>query len=329
MNQDLPIFDYKRFMETVFPRLTAPQTLDDARAALQVAIDSAFVLLRPAMGKDAPSEMLQDAHHLAQIIVLRSVSIMRLAEGVQYVNATNPVHSLKPTLDAASIWGLVRSQYEAFAAFNNIFAQHTGPEQELLFNLWVISGLKYRQRFRGPLEDLDIANDLPPELLQKANEERDAIIQRQAHIEAMPLFTALVSDKQEEVREAIRKKEFKYVFKNGVPTYQPWHELFNRTVDTKLFDSHYTYMSLWSHPSNVSAFSFKDLFSSGAVAGQVEMAVHFASLLLAFMLRDKMSVFPECRAAFEELPPPHQVLLDGWNEWFRGKDMRIVRIPMP
>lgn len=326
MSPDPSIFNLKEFMEGDFNRFTFPQTLTDALLAHQMVTDSAYVILGPAMGKDAKDEKLHDAHHLAQIMVLRSASILRLGEAEGYRNATDLKHSLKPTLDPASIWGLVRAQYELFAAFNNIFIQHTGDEQEVLYNLWVISGLKYRQQFWKPLADDRIPHELAPELLAKADAELKTLEHLVQKVQQSETFRKLAPEKQAELNEAMKKKEFKFFFKTGVPIKQAWHELFNRTIASEIFAPFYTYMSLWSHPSNVSAFSFKDLFSNGAADGQVQMAVNFAGFLLAFMLRDKMSLFPECRRAFEELPPPHQVLLDQWNEWFRGADFRVVRI---
>jgi len=328
MDPESRIFNLQEFMEGDFNRFTFPQSLIDALLALHIATDSAFVILWPAMGKDYKSEVLHDAHHLAQIMCLRSSTILRLGHAEGYPNATDSKCSLKPTLDPASIWGLVRAQYEAFAAFNNIFVQHKGDEQKFLYQLWVISGLNYRQQFRKPLEDERIPHKIAPELLAKADNELKIIEELVKKIKQSMLYQDLTHDKQGEISEAIKRKEFKFFFKNGVPIKQAWHELFNRTIDTEIFAPFYTYMSLWSHPSNVSAFSFKDMYSSGEAEGQVLMAVNFAGFLLAFILRDKMSLFPECRQAFETLPPPHQVLLDGWNEWFRGADMGIVRIPL-
>ena len=329
MSSDPRIFNLKEFMEGDFNRLTFPETLSDALLALHIATDSAFVILWPAMGKDYQEEALQDAHHLAQIVALRSATILRLGHAEAYPNATDAKCSLKPTLDPASVWGLVRAQYEAFAAFNNIFIQHKHEEREMLYRLWVISGLKYRQQFRKPLKDERIPHELAPELQAKADSELKIIKDLVKKIEQSALYQNLSLEKQDEISEAIKRKEFKFFFKGGVPIKQAWHELFNRTIATEIFAPYYTYMSLWSHPSNVSAFSFKDMYSSGEADSQVRMAVNFACFLVAFMLRDKMSLFPECRAAFENLPPPHQVLLDQWNEWFRGPDMRIVRMPNP
>jgi len=328
MSTDTRLFNLKEFMEGDFNRFTFPETLNDALLALQIATDSAFVILGRAIGKDAKDEMLHDAHHLAQIMVLRSATILRLGDAKGYQNATDPKHSLKPTLDPASIWGLVRAQYELFAAFNNIFIQHTSAERDVLYKLWVISGLKYRQHFRKPLRDDRIPHELAPELLAKADAELKSIEHLMQKVQQSATYQGLSQEKQLELNEAMKKKEFKFFFKAGVPIKQAWHELFNRTIASEIFAPFYTYMSLWSHPSNVSAFSFKDMYSNGEAEGQVSMAVNFAGFLLAFLLRDKMSLFPECRAAFEDLPPPHQVLLDGWNEWFRGTEMRIVRIPL-
>ena len=316
-------------MKGDYNRFTFPETLSDALLALHIATDSAFVILWPAMGKDYKSDVLHDAHHLSQMMSLRSATILRLGHAEGYPNATDAKCSLKPTLDAASIWGLVRSQYELFAAFNNIFIQHASGEQELLYHMWVISGLKYRQRFGKPLKDDRIPHEIADELRAKAESEFKLIQDLEQKVRQSEVYLKLSSDKQIVLNDALKRKEFKFFFKDGVPIKQAWHELFNRTVSSEVFDPFYTYMSLWTHPSNVSAFSFKDLYSGGHAEGQVQMAVNFASFLLAFMLRDKMSLFPGCRQAFDSLPPPHQVLLDAWNEWFRGPDMRIMRIPLP
>jgi hypothetical protein len=327
MASESRLFDLKEFMEGDFNRFTFSQNLPDALMGLRIATDSAFIILWAAMGKTAPNAGLHDAHHLAQLMAVRSTTILRLSHAAGYHNLTNPERSLKPTLDPASVAPLVRSQYEAFAALNNIFIQHRGAEQEFLYHLWVISGLKYRQRFKSPLRDERIPHELDPELVAKAEVERKAIEALVSRVEASDLFLGFRDEKRQEIRDAMHKrKEFKLFLREGTPVQQSWPDLFRRSVDTDIFEPQYTYLSLWAHPSNVSAFTFEQMYSAGASEGLIQMGVNLAAFILGFMLRDQMSLFPECRRAFDDLPPPHQVLLDGWNGLFRGEDMRIVNI---
>lgn len=306
----------EEFLQCEYAELLHPRDLELSRKALSLSIDAAFATTQCLMGKGG-TVLQADAHHLMQIIMLRSVTILQVAKGAGHHNIISPQVSLNLTQDPASAWGLVRSQFESVAVLGNLFSQHSREEQCFLHTLWVIAGLRTRQRLRGAMSDPRISARLPTGILQKADEELKIIDDLIEKLRSSPLFLGLTPKKQKEVDGAIEDCKYQFVFEGGVPRYAGWTSLFRRMVSSGAYDDIYPYLCSWGHPSYLSVLQFRGMFSDGQHIQAVQTATTFAAQLLAIALHEQMHIAPECINSFELLPEPCRFLLTFWNSALR------------
>ncbi len=315
-------YDTRTLSTEQFKRLRFPVGVEDARLALQVAVESGFRVSQPLIGTEAPGERLRDAHHLIQMVLLRSASIMQLSEGTPHPNGASIHGPWLSAPDPVSIWVLVRAQYEAFTALSNIFTRHQGEEQEFLYSIWALAGLMNRAPLQEFLDDPPYANYVQRED-KEAYEALIAEIEvEKAKFKALPLYKSQTPKKQEELLKRISKGQFQFVFEDGVPNWKGWHLTFIRVAQSDLFDTVYSTMSLWAHPSNAGARRFGEMYApSQEYCRQLEHALCFAALLLSMIIHEQISLFPECRAVYESFPTEMRDLLAHWNHLSRRQSV--------
>mgnify|MGYP000966963620 CR=1 FL=1 len=302
-------------------RLRLPVGVENARLALQVAVESGFRVSQPLIDTEAQGERPRDAHHLIQMVLLRSASILQLAEGTPHPNGASVHVPWLSAPDPGSIWGLVRAQYEAFATLCNIYTQHQGEEQAFLYSIWALAGLMNRAPLQEFLDDPMYAKYVQREDKEAYEALLAEIEVEKAKFKALSLFSSQTPQKQEELLKRITKGQFQFVFENGVPIWRGWHLTFIRAAQSDLFDTIYSSMSLWAHPSNAGVRRFGEMYApSKEYRRQLEHALCFAALLLSMTIHEQIALFPECRAAFDSLPTEVRELLEHWNKLSRGNE---------
>lgn len=166
-----------------------PQMIEFARIAWpksrQAVLDSYNNVLNTGMKiLDLSGEIIinnkidHDAQMLYQMTLIKCLSIRTLYQEQSFTSEIggNSIPSIK---DPMSMWAIVRAQFEAFCNFNNIFLQTSSQgEKELVYTLWVISGLKYRQKF-------EITT---PEHFEKKQKEAKEIVDLSSHLKTMFFF---------------------------------------------------------------------------------------------------------------------------------------------
>jgi hypothetical protein len=312
--------DTQHLTKEQLKRLRLPVGVEDTRLALQVAVECAFHVSQPLIGKEAPDSQQCDAHHLIQMVLLRSASVLHLSEGTPHPSGAN-VHLPWPTaLDPVSIWGLVRAQYEAFAALSNIFTQHQGVERDFLYSIWALAGLMNRAPIQEFLEDPQYAKYVQREDKEAYQRLLAEIEVEKAKFQALPLFKTQTPKKQGELMYRIARGQFQFVIEGGVPIWKGWHVTFMRAAKSDLFDTLYASMSLWVHPSNAAARRFGVLFGPERDhLRQLEHALSLAALILAMTMHEQIALFSECRSAYDALPSERRELLEHWNSMCRAE----------
>jgi hypothetical protein len=205
---------------------------------------------------------------------------------------------------------------EAYCNFNNIYIQSsTHDEKELKYNLWVISGLKYRQGF---------------DTMLKTSVEKKAMetVQIQA-IEKSIFESALVNKLSDEskklIRYAVSKKKWQVTLTGKNVQILGWQSLLNNVVlqNISFINSLYTYLSLATHPSNVAVFQFAEIHAKNQESNTFAIAIRLAQYLLSFHISDYCNYFFKESNLFSSLPPLQQLLIDSTNKMFRGDDYII------
>jgi len=299
-----------------FKRLNYPKDLQTAHESYKVILDVGWKVYKDHVGTNT-TVMGQDAHLLYQMVLLKSISIQSLAEGKGYQNDLDPAMALLgDTIDVFGIWNLVRSQFESVCTFNHIYLFPTDQKQkELLYDLWQVAGLKYRQRFAINLEG--------EENIKKAATELKDIEFLTNRICNSPAFTSIHVDEQTKIKNAVKGKDFQWYFDGSRVKQGAWHQLCKNMGTNDLFDNMYTYLSLSTHPSSVSIFQFKDLYKNKDHVQVTMFALSISKALISFLIRDYCTYFAECRKTFDNLPIVDQLLVNFYNSTFREKKYQI------
>ncbi len=312
--------DTQHLSQEQFKRLRLPVGVEDSRLALQVALECAFHVSQPLIGKDAPDSYQCDAHHLIQMVLLRSASVLNLSEGTPHPSGANVHLPWSTALDPVSIWGLVRAQYEAFAALSNIYTQHQGAERDFLYSIWALAGLMNRAPLQEFLDDPQYAKYVQREDKEAYQRLLAEIDVKKAKFQALPLFIGQTAKKQRDLLDRIARGQFQFVIEGGVPIWKGWHVTFMRAAKSDLFDTLYSSMSLWAHPSNAAARRFGVLFGPELeYLRQLEHALCLGALILAMTIHEQIALFSECRSAYDALPSEKRVLLEHWNSMCRAE----------
>lgn len=202
----------------------------------------------------------------------------------------------------------------------NLIYRHTKSDQEklILYNLWVIAGLNYRQKFESVITT--------PENEQKIKEEKQYIDKLVSDIENTQLYVGLEQKDKDKIQSKIKDKDYKLRFENNKVVFLHWQEL-SDTMGMKhgLFDKIYTYFSLYSHPSNVAVFQFGDMFNNEdkSFLGLTNYNLKNLYVLLSIFIADYIHLFPAVLKTFESQPLINQLVIDGQNRLLRGDEYSI------
>lgn len=284
-------------------------------------LESGFFLVNEVHSEIDPkerNEQVNDALIVLQMVLGKGLAIKNLIGGLDFDNSINGT-KMKELIDPTTIAVLTRTQFEAFANFHNIYNSSNDKDlTNLLYDLWVISGLKYRQA--------TVHEDMPEEHRAKAEQEKQKIERILNAIHENPHYMALDEKQKNWVDERIKKRDFELLFNEGKFSKPGWRELFLNAGVKDVFMSLYSLLSLSTHPSNVSVFQYNQMYEKGF---NKEMAYSFLSqstIIMAFMIAEYCKYFPIAKQKFQELPELHQYLIDSNNGNFRGKEYEVSGI---
>jgi len=304
------------------------------RLRFKIVIDAGFKLLFDHAKENKITNPIDlDANSLFQMSLMKSLSIVKLLEGLNYVDDRNG-DNLTNIMDPFTIGGIVRSQFEAYCLFNHVFIQSkTKEEIEYKYYLWVIAGLKERQNFERSLSKSSYKGQDSVEYTKiraankiKAANEAQSILKYQKIIFNNRLIQNLSPDEAEKIQSALKKKNYQIKIESGKVIEVRWHEMFlNSGTDEKMEET-YRYLCQYSHPSNISAFQFKDLYQKGK-NHSIEMSyfvIKYSEIIMSFFTRDYCQYFLDLNKKWNTLPNiPRNVLFQN-NNALRGKEFAFI-----
>lgn len=258
-----------------------------------------------------------EAKQLFNMMLSKSLHLRKILEGITF----NSYMSIKASnvIDPTIVAILIRNIYETVAVFNLIYRQPKSKEEKnIIYKLWVLSGLKYRQRF----ED----NATTSENREKLENERVQISNIESTIKNSTLFEELDNEGQKCILNRIKKKDYKIIFENEKVRSLQWYELADVMGMKKgLMDNIYNFFSLYTHPSNVSVFQYADLLSVEEQESPkvVLFNLKTANLLFSVFIADYIHLFPDVLNVFEELTLMDQVAINFHNTTARSYDYSI------
>ncbi len=293
--------------------LTIPGNIDNEHIAFKKIIDVGMKMLWDHKKNTTINETDNDGHLSFQMTLLKSISLLKLSSGLYYFNDLNNTH-LNSVFDPFGMGNIVRSQYEAFCNFNNIYIQSIDSNQlAIKYYLWVIAGLNSRQRF--PTSEKTIL---------KREKEAHIIKNYIDLLNKNVCFESLSGSGKLNIQKCIKKREWQIVINRNNAYKIGWHEMFSNAGVNKIYDEQYNYLSTVSHPSNLSIIQFREMYEGETLVERVDfqsmkVMLNTSKSIVAFLIRDYITYF-KLYSAFNELPVIDQMLVNVNNKNFRGDE---------
>lgn len=295
--------------------LWAVDSVEKSIELMSIFHEFLFLVIRKHHNDKVYTQPKADAKIVLQMVFTKSMHINKLLESVGFQSKDGG--KLNPIIDPTVIASLVRNLYETVCLFHLIY---TLPDSEdkhnIVYLLWVSSGLKYRQRFSATL----------PTNLEKLEHEAKAIESIKAQVEALGFFKSLSEQNQKKILTKLKEKDFKICFEGDEVKFLSWQSI-TETMNLRndLFDQIYTYFSLYSHPSNVAVFQFEDMFKveDEAFKSLTMTSMKFCFSLFSIFIADYIKLFPEIQETYNSLDIQDQILINFHNHMMRPEEFSI------
>lgn len=282
---------------------------------MNIFLEYFFLVIRKHNQDKVYSQSHADAKMVFQMIFTKASHINKLLEGVSFNSKDGG--KLNPIIDPTSVAPLIRTLYETVCVFHLVYTlPDTQEKKDLVYQLWVSSGLKYRQRFNANL----------PSSQEKLEDERKEIETIKTTIENSDLFKSLTEKNQKKILTKLKEKDYKISFTGLDVNFLSWQEV-SGTMGLKndLFDNIYSYYSLYAHPSNVSVFQFEMMFSKEeeAFKSLATTSMKYCFALLSMFIADYIKLFPEILETYNKQDLVSQIVLNFHNQMMRGETQSI------
>jgi hypothetical protein len=300
----------KIVLRSMAKHLWSVNTIEASKDMINILSNCLFKIFYEHSKTPYKNKFERDAKLVAQMLFTKLLSLNQMLDGIEF--QSNHGIKLNKIVDPTVVAGLVRTFLETISMFNLIYICPKNDEEKIiLYNLWVIAGLKYRQRF-------DIKNN--QESKNKQVEEAATITKLIGEIEMTLTFKSLSEKGKKTIKDAIQKKDYKIKIINNEVVPLAWHEIIPLMgIREDLMGQMYTYFSLYAHPSNVAVFQFKDLFdtTNKGFISMTRFNVENVIKLVSCFIADYIKLFPEVIQIFNTLPLIEQIAINYHNSFLR------------
>ncbi|MEK7432568.1 MAG: hypothetical protein AABZ74_05500 [Cyanobacteriota bacterium] len=213
--------------------------------------------------------------------------------------------------DALSIWTLLRSQFESYAVFNHIFINpKTEEDIHIRCALWVISGLKYRNRHIPKTKE---AEDKKLASIETIND-------YETKIQNQPSFKSLDEDNKNKFLRFMKDKEWQFfIEEHKIKKIAGFSEMILRAGFSKrIFEQFYNQLSLYSHPTYVAIHQLNSEGWEDFVPTLSKFGVECSTRFISAMIIDYCKIFPQATKFFNKLPKEVKYLIEFENHVVRG-----------
>ncbi|MEO9851898.1 MAG: hypothetical protein ABJE80_22860 [Reichenbachiella sp.] len=295
--------------------LMRADSIEASKEVLDIFLEYLFLVIRKHAKDKLSSQAEADAQMVNQMIFTKANSIKKILEGTEYKSKDGGV--LNKIIDPIVVASMVRAVYETVCMFHIVYTKPaTKQEHDLIYKLWVIGGLKYRQNF--PVSQ--------PKNVKKLEFEAKQIENLESQIESSELFKSLIETDQIKLKKQIKAKEYKIYFEDNKLKIAYWKDSWKLLgIRNDLFEGIYADLSLKSHPSYVSVFQFEQMFSKDTEAYKRIVCTNMKNCLalLSIFVADYIKLFPNILKTYNQLDTMNQLMLDCHNTLFRGTEFSI------
>lgn len=307
----------KEELRKEYVRLNQLNSIQDCIDLIDIYLDFFWVIMKKQQGLEFDSYATKDASIINQMMFSKLLHIRKNISGVSYKAKDNS--SLNEIVDPTIIATLTRNIFETVAVFNLIYRNSkTTDEKAIIYGLWTISGLKYRQRFISAAES--------PENKKKIIEEQEIIEKIESEIRNTELYKSLDQKNAGKIEEKIKNKDYKVFFNGKSVFFLNWQGMCDvMELDKELFDDIYTYFSLYSHPTQVSVFQFEQMFdrNQNVFIELTRIITKYCITFYSIFIADYIELFPDLKTDFAKLHILNQLAINSHNKMLRSKEYSI------
>lgn len=300
-----------------FKRLSHPDNIADCIELIDKYCIFFLTAIKNHQTENNTSAQEVEAKLILQMMMTKALHIKNTIKGVDF-DTKNGI-KLNNIIDPSIVASLIRNVYETTAMFNLIYRTNKqGDERDIIYKLWVISGLKYRQRFSVHITTQE--NET------KRQTEEQNIANHITEIENTTLYKNLSDKDKEKIKRIISSKDYLIRFENNDLKVLHWQGLIETMgCRQEFFQTIYTYFSLYSHPSNVSVFQFRDMFipEKGPFLFMTTFNMQYVFMLLSVFIADYINLFPKVLQTFNSLEKIDQILINHNNTFARDYSYSI------
>ncbi|SCW55378.1 hypothetical protein [Mucilaginibacter sp. NFR10] len=288
-------------------RLMRCDNLGDCRDMLNIFLEYFFRVIRNNDKVGGSTSMYKDARMVNQMIFSKVAHLKEFLNGIEY-QATDGMR-LNRIIDPTLLAILVRNIFETIGMFNVVYVKpKSNDEKSILYNLWVLAGLNYRQRFA--------TESMTEDAKRKVAHEIEQIKTFKERITDTKLYKSLSLKDQGKILTKIKEKDYKIYFENNEVHFLTWSDITKiMNIKDKITDEMYTYFSLYAHPSNVSVFQFANLFKASEehFVNMTIFNLKYSFFLISTFIDDYRNLFPEIMQTFETLSIRDKMVLHNLN----------------
>jgi hypothetical protein len=285
-------------------RLMLGDTIPASKDMLNILSECLLKINYGQLNEPVNSKMEAEAKLVSQMIFTKILNLRNLLDGVSFFS--NAGISLNNVLDPTVTALLARNIYETVATFHIVYINPKNiDEKNILYNMWVIAGLKYRQKFK--------AKAITPDSKKTQVDEANIITQLINEIYQSVSYLQLDAKGKEVIKDMICRKDYKVDIKNSTAKSLHWQEISTiMGLDELIMGDIYTYFSLYSHPSNVSVSQFEYIFNDIDKTNN-EMCKNYVknvAIWISVFISDYIKLFPNAMEIFDELPIINQIVIN-------------------
>jgi uncharacterized protein YxeA len=260
--------------------------------------------------------MKRDADMIWQMLFSKLLYLKKMLKGVHYNGDEG--RSISNINDPTVIANSIRNIIECISTFHIIYsAPSNDDEANIIYNLWVHSGLSYRNRFNH-----FVTTDENKEKMDEESQEMDRLV---AEIKNNPIFLQLEEKSQNILLNQLRVKDYKIKFNGKKVETLSWQQISNEMdLKSDLFSTTYTYFSLYAHPSNVSVFQFSTLMNDPEEAKRkTNFILKNLFVYLSIMVYDYIKYNRTVMDTFGLMNPVHRDIINDLQNFFRNSNYSI------
>ena len=271
-----------------------PNTIGNCQNYLRLISNVYFEVITETQSTQQELEGIRNyfAKTTMQMFFTKALATIKLLDGVGYMTEN---FTLPPIQDHTLLFIITRNFCETIAAYNVLFLlPNTKDKRLILVNLFLGSGYRYQARL------------FSESMLTQFGNEYDIVDQNiqttKANIINTQYYKLLSSEQQNNLKNAIRSKNYKVMLLDDEVKALTWQESLNLFVGSnELMDRIYTYLSWHTHPSIRGMEQFDAAFEK-VNPGDVSLCTTACQYIISFMsmfLQEYIKLFPKAKEIFD------------------------------